>query len=133
MDFKHIYRHEVYLSRKDRSRRAFFMAKITGIALALTIGATLRAAPDLRSALMTAGMDGVATLARLERPAPQHTAAALSGPSAQPAPSTLPPSRVKINRPAAQAPSTTYVPSTTEAPSAAPELSGLRAQMAPNG
>jgi len=117
MDFKETYRHEVYLSRKDRSRRAFFAAKITGIALALTIGASLRAAPELRGALMTAGMDGIARITNLDQPSAQQAPAMLAAdqsrqtppqpppqrPAIAQAPKTLPTSKIKINRPATPA------------------------------
>lgn len=66
MTFKDIYGHEVLQSRRDRSRRALFWSRIVGIVLMLTVGVVLRSEPDLRQALMTAGMNGVARFADQE-------------------------------------------------------------------
>lgn len=68
MSFSDTYRHEVYLSRKDRSRRALFWAKVISFVLMVTIGATLRAEPELRRVLMDAGMDAVTSFANLNKP-----------------------------------------------------------------
>ena len=90
MNPKESYRHEVLQSRRDRSRRAFFWARIFGLALMLTIGATLRSEPELRSALARAGMDAIK--ATINQTQPAQTAALA------PINSSLPKSRVKVNR-----------------------------------
>ncbi len=90
MSLSEIYRHEVLQSRRDRSRRAFFWARIMGLALMLTIGATLRSEPQLRSAIARAGMDVVL---KASGPAQSTQTASLAPDS-----STLPTSRVKVNR-----------------------------------
>lgn len=99
MTFAGTYRDEVIASRRDRSRRAFFWAKVTSIVLMLTIAVTLRAEPDLRRLLMSAGMDAIAGFARIKA---GNRAAALpvdvSTPDAQQ--TLLPRSRIKVNRPA---------------------------------
>lgn len=89
-EFSDIYRAEVMQSRRDRSRRAFFWARIVGLALMLTIGATLRSEPELRSALARAGMDGVMAVAGRSQPDPR---VAQISPSEK-----LPTSRIKVNR-----------------------------------
>ncbi|KIN61916.1 hypothetical protein Z946_772 [Sulfitobacter noctilucicola] len=63
MTFSDIYSDEVYEARRDRAKRARFWAKVVSLMLVLTIGATLRSEPNLRLALMTAGMDGVLAVA----------------------------------------------------------------------
>lgn len=89
-EFSEIYRTEVLQSRRDRSRRAFFWARIVGLALMLTIGATLRSEPELRSALARAGMDAVMTVAGRSQPDPRVAQISSS--------EDLPKSRIKINR-----------------------------------
>ncbi|MGC1495574.1 MAG: hypothetical protein WA790_07185 [Sulfitobacter sp.] len=85
-----IYRHEVLQSRRDRSRRAFFWARVMGLVLMVTIGATLRSEPELRSAIARAGMDAIVAASGSTQPT---QTAALA-----PDNSTLPKSRVKVNR-----------------------------------
>jgi len=62
MSFQDVYHNEVLVSRRTRSQRASFWAKILGVVLMIVIGATLRSEPQLRQALVTAGMDGVAAV-----------------------------------------------------------------------
>jgi len=88
--FKEIYQNEVLQSRRDRSRRAFFWARIVGLALMITIGATLRSEPEMRQMIATAGMDAVM---RMAGRAPPAQTAALA-----PESSALPKSVVKVNR-----------------------------------
>jgi hypothetical protein len=90
MDFKETYRTEVMQSRRDRSRRAFFWARFFGLALMLTIGATLRSEPELRKALASAGMDAVMAVAGRTQ---NSQTAALAPQSA-----SLPKSHFKVNR-----------------------------------
>ncbi|QFT57374.1 hypothetical protein FIU94_00945 [Sulfitobacter sp. THAF37] len=105
MNFAETYRHEVLQSRRDRSRRALFWSRILGIVLMLTIGAVLRAEPDLRRALATAGSDAILAMTGRAAAAP---AAPLSVPAAPPQTAqdhgvrvaTRPRDRVKVNRPA---------------------------------
>lgn len=59
MSFEETYQAEVLQSRRTRSQRAHFWAKITGFVLMLTIGVTLRSEPEFRKAIIEAGMDGV--------------------------------------------------------------------------
>ncbi|AXI41262.1 hypothetical protein [Sulfitobacter sp. SK011] len=91
MSFKETYRSEVLQSRRDRSRRAFFWGRILGLALMLTIGAILRSEPELRRALAGAGMDAIMAVAGA-RQAPQQVAQATQSPT------SLPKSRIKVNR-----------------------------------
>ena len=104
MEFKETYRHEVYLSRKVRSQRALFAAKLTGFVLVLTVGATLRAEPELRRLLFNAGMNGVSSFANLEAPDVAVSALPAAPQSAERTSSDLPTSRVKVNRPARATP-----------------------------
>ncbi len=90
MSFKETYRNEVLQSRRDRSRRAFFWARITGLVLLLTIGATLRSDPELGRALAVAGMDAVMDIAG-------NTQAAQM-PQRGPDQTAMPKSVVKVNR-----------------------------------
>ena len=89
-EFSEIYRAEALQSRRDRSRRAFFWARIAGLALMLTIGATLRSEPELRSALARAGMDAVMATAGRSQPDPRVAQISAS--------EDLPTSRIKVNR-----------------------------------
>ena len=88
MTFRETYRSEVNESRRDRSRRACFWAKVVSIVLMVTIGATLRAEPQLRAALASVAMNTVLRLAGTEATtdrvvkAPEHS----------------PENRIKINR-----------------------------------
>lgn len=59
MSFEETYQAEVLQSRRTRSQRAHFWAKITGFALMLTIAVTLRSEPEFRMAIIEAGMAGV--------------------------------------------------------------------------
>lgn len=90
IEFREIYRTEVLQSRRDRSRRAFFWARITGLTLLLTIGATLRSEPELRNAIAGAGMDAVMLIAGRSSTAPRV--------SPEPTAENLPTSRIKVNR-----------------------------------
>lgn len=71
MNFQATYQAEVLQSRRTRSQRAHFWAKVIGIVLMITIGATLRSEPQLRQAIMNAGMDGVMAVTGQEMPAAQ--------------------------------------------------------------
>lgn len=100
MSFAGTYHEEVLASRRDRSRRAFFWAKVTSILLMLTIAVTLRVEPDLRRLILTAGTDAIMRGAGANETSdvadlPGRQVAA---PSAQG--SSLPRSRIKVNRPA---------------------------------
>ncbi|MDD9719981.1 hypothetical protein PVW51_04725 [Sulfitobacter sp. PR48] len=106
MDFFETYRHEVLQSRRDRSRRALFWSRILGIVLMLTIAAILRAEPDLRRALTTAGSDAIlAMMGRDAAATPQASPAVLPQGAENNAVqvSTRPRDRVKVNRPTAGA------------------------------
>ena len=91
MNLADIYHHEVLQSRHDRSRRAFFWARIIGLALMLTIGATLRSEPELHNALARAGMDVIKMVAAQDKRPTQSTTIETSD-------SNLPKSHVKVNR-----------------------------------
>lgn len=102
MEFAETYRHEVIASRRDRSRRALFWSRIVGIVLMLTVAAVLRAEPEFRKALTTAGSDAIiAMMGRHNPTAPQ--AGALSPPTDAKEKtvqvSVRPRDRVKVNRP----------------------------------
>lgn len=99
MGFAETYHDAVVLSRRDRSRRAMFWARILGVVLMLTCAAILRAEPDLRRALTGAGMDAVTRLAGLQA-APERAEApeALAAPVTPVTPAGLPASTVKVNR-----------------------------------
>ncbi len=104
MSFAGTSQEEIITSRRDRSRRAFFWAKITSVVLILTIAVTLRAEPDLRRLLMGAGMNAVMRFANINHGEdPAALPAGLPFPQAQAAQaeqSQLPRSKVKVNRPA---------------------------------
>jgi len=119
MRFREIYRTEVLQSRRDRSRRALFWSRVTGIALMLTIGAALRADPALRTALMNAGMNAMLRIADTQGTTQvPKTQTAQASPTQGP----LPVSRIKINRPAATANET----ATSQAQETGRELSRAR-------
>jgi len=106
MGFSETYRHEVLQSRRDRSRRALFWSRILGIVLMLTIAAILRAEPDLRRALTTAGSDAIlAMMGRDAASTPQATPVVLPQGAENNAVqvSTRPRDRVRVNRPTAGA------------------------------
>lgn len=63
MSFEETYQAEVLLSRRARSQRALFWAKVVGFVLMLTVGATLRSEPQLRQAIFGLGMDAIKTAA----------------------------------------------------------------------
>ena len=88
--FNEIYQTEVLQSRRDRSRRAFFWAKLLSLALMLTIGATLRSEPELRRALANAGMDAVMAMASGQQ--------SVAGSAIADRDSGLPKSQIKVNR-----------------------------------
>ncbi len=69
MSFEETYQAEVLQSRRTRSQRALFWAKIVGFALMLTIGAVLRSEPQLRQAIMGLGMDAIKTASDTKSPA----------------------------------------------------------------
>lgn len=107
MTFNDLYRDNVILSRRDRSRRALFWARITGLALMLCVGAILRSEPQLRQDLMVAGMDVIAgATGRHAKPAartapavgPTDTAPILAAAPAAPEAVKRPRDRVKVNR-----------------------------------
>ena len=116
MTFKDTYADAVLESRRIRSQRAGFWAKVVGLLLVLTIGATLRSEPQLRLALMSAGMDAVMAMTGRAPPEPQPTQPAVPDlsalrsllPNAQqqttPVDDTPPDSGIKINRPGASTP-----------------------------
>ena len=118
MSFSETYRAEVLQSRRDRSRRAFFWSRILGLVLMITIAVALRTEPDLRRAISSAAMDGVARLAGLDRSGgtdvqggtafAQNSRQGVLRPQASPfnpanpqpgAGARLPASKVKVNRP----------------------------------
>lgn len=102
MNFANTYSEEVLQSRRDRSRRAFFWARVLSFVLMITFAATLRADPKLRNLLMESGMDAIAAIARVRDPQPDLAALAASvKPEAS---TTLPTSRIKVNRFGATAP-----------------------------
>ncbi|MEM6304678.1 MAG: hypothetical protein AAF744_08160 [Pseudomonadota bacterium] len=97
MSFTDTYQEEIIASRRDRSRRAFFWAKITSLLLVITIGVTLRAEPELRRLLMSAGMDTIAGFADLSAPIPvQGTERAVAKTAPEP---RLSRDQIRINRP----------------------------------
>ncbi|APE42768.1 hypothetical protein BOO69_04510 [Sulfitobacter alexandrii] len=63
MEFAETYRQEVLRSRQDRARRALFWSRVLGLVLMLTVAAVLRAEPELRRALATAGTDAILAVA----------------------------------------------------------------------
>ncbi|KAJ03085.1 hypothetical protein PM02_10855 [Sulfitobacter mediterraneus] len=95
MSFGETYKHETLQSRRDRSRRSMFWARILGILLMLTIGAILRSEPQLRQDLMNAGINGILKLTKRDQPqfanAPLPTNTKGNG-------------GIKINRPVTEAP-----------------------------
>lgn len=128
MSFSDTYRHEVYLSRKDRARRALFWAKIVGLVLVVTIGATVRAEPELRRVFMTAGMDAVAAFADLNQSGAEGSGSARANSDVsfgQRDPAGLPTSRIKVNRLGSTAP--------IEADTAAQNLGASLSEIKPEG
>lgn len=95
MNHQDIYRDNVILSRRDRSRRALFWSRIVGIVLMLCIGVILRSEPQLRQDLMIAGMDAIAkvtgTKAGPSPAAPEGDAVAAQN-------DQRPRDRIKVNR-----------------------------------
>ena len=133
MSFADTYTHEVLQSRRDRSRRAFFWARIVGLVLMITIGATLRADPELRAVLMRAGMDGVSKMANLQGGTQPQFARQLQTTQLQSAPfqtapvgSQRPKPRIKINRPGSE-PTTRPAPTPQETNALAQQLGRLLA------
>lgn len=59
MSFADTYREEVVESRRARGRTARFVGRLIGFVLALAFMATLQSQPELRQAMMEAGMRGV--------------------------------------------------------------------------
>ncbi len=98
MRFAETYAHETLQSRKIRAQRAFFWARIVGLALMITIGATLRADPELRGVLMRVGMDVISKVADLQG-TPTHQSASTRPQQTSPRAGNLPTARIKINRP----------------------------------
>jgi len=95
MSFAETYKHEILQSRRDRSRRSMFWARILGLVLMLTIGAILRSEPQLRQGLMDAGIEAVLKLTKQDQP--QHAIA--------PLPTDAPGSGgIRINRHVTEAP-----------------------------
>ena len=74
MSFSDTYSQEVLHSRQVRSQRARFWAKIVSIALMITTAAVLHSEPQLRQAIMTAGMDGIMNLTGRTKPTPPASA-----------------------------------------------------------
>ena len=111
------YREQVVQSRQDRARKALFMSRIVGLILMLLIAFVLRVEPNLRTAFAEAGMDLMTKMTG--RDAPTQTA------EATPAQSTLPRDRVKVNRGAPSAQSSSQ--SRADAQAQAEEL-GARLQ-----
>lgn len=68
MSFDETYQAEVLLSRRARSQRALFWAKIVGFVLMLTVGATLRSEPQMLRAIMGLGMDAIKTAGPTQAP-----------------------------------------------------------------
>jgi hypothetical protein len=99
MEFVETYRHEVIQSRRDRARRALFWSRILGIVLMLMIGAVLRAEPELRRALSTAGSDAILAMMGHSAATPQAVLPKGADDNAVQI-STRPRDRVKVNRPA---------------------------------
>jgi len=95
MSFGETYKHETLQSRRDRSRRSMFWARILGLVLMLTIGAILRSEPQLRRDLMNAGINGILKLTKRDQPqfanAPLPTSTQGNG-------------AIRINRPVTEAP-----------------------------
>jgi len=88
MSFAQTYKEEVLKSRRDRSRRAFFWARVVGLVLMVTFATTLHRDPALARALKDAAVVQMMRLAGA--PTPQTTGA--------PETAHLPRSRVRINR-----------------------------------
>lgn len=68
MDFKETFSAEVYRSRMIRSQRALFWAKVTGFLLVLSVGASMRVEPALRTAVANAGMSAMETVFYMRKP-----------------------------------------------------------------
>lgn len=62
MSFAETYSYERLETRRIRSQRARFWAKVVSLLLMLTLGAVFYTEPQLRQSLMQAGMQGVMTL-----------------------------------------------------------------------
>ena len=62
MSFDETYHHEVLKSRRTRSDRARFWAKVVSFVLMITFAATLRSEPQLRNALVEGGTQVVLSL-----------------------------------------------------------------------
>lgn len=62
MSFSDVYANEVLESRRTRSDRARFWAKIVSFLLMITVAVTLRSDPQLRVALISAAMNGVSNV-----------------------------------------------------------------------
>lgn len=59
MSFSDTYKEEVLQSRRTRSQRAGFWAKVVSFVLMIMVAATLRSEPELRQAVVAAGTDTV--------------------------------------------------------------------------
>ncbi len=79
MSFGDTYKEEVLQSRRTRSQRAGFWAKVVSFVLMIVVAATLRSEPELRHALIAAGTDGVLSVTGR-----QSTSAPVSTPTALP-------------------------------------------------
>lgn len=75
MSFAETYSHELLETRRIRSQRARFWAKIVSFALMLTLGATFYSEPQLRQAIMQTGMQGVMSLSGRSAAVPQTSVA----------------------------------------------------------
>ena len=103
---------EIRQSRRDRSRRALFCAKLMGICLVLLVGDILRTEPEFRAALMNNGINGMVQL--MGREAPQSVEPQDATPqNARQSPNVLPRSTVKVNRSSGSA-NATSTPQTKE-------------------
>lgn len=98
MSFADIYNHQVFESRRTRSQRAQFWARVVSLALMLMVGVVLRTEPDLRRALAEAGMSAV-----MQVTGRSTALAAAQDPAADPSTITRPKDRIKVNRPATDA------------------------------
>lgn len=70
MSFAETYSHEVIETRRIRAQRARFWAKLISLLLMITVAAVLRSEPQLRTALMSAAVDGVTALRGTDTPTP---------------------------------------------------------------
>lgn len=104
MSFADTYGHEVLESRRTRSQRAGFWAKLVSLMLMVLVAVTLRSEPELRRALIEASITAGMQITGRAAPQTRSTGAgtfvsAAPATSAPPRSSTGLRDRIKVNRP----------------------------------